>query len=177
MNLSKPQRGVAVGAAYAAAISVTILGLAAFYLATPHLATLEVRLHLLAACSLAPTLALLVAITRLGNHRFTSPEDIDGSGLTAGSARAKLLQALLQNTLEQLALALPVYAACALLGLAYLLAALPAAAVLFLAGRVLFFRGYARGAAGRALGFGLTFYPTVILLVCALVAMARYAIS
>jgi hypothetical protein len=34
------------------------------------------------------------------------------------------------------------------------------AALLFMAGRVLFARGYVRGAPGRALGFGLTAYPT-----------------
>ncbi len=38
------------------------------------------------------------------------------------------------------------------------------AAVLFAVGRVLFWRGYARGAPGRAMGFGLTFYPSVALL-------------
>jgi len=175
--LTKAQRGVAVGAGCAAVISLASLGLAAFYLPGLQPATLEVRLHLLVACILAPALSLLVAIGRLANHRFDSPEDIDGSGLSSGSARAKLLQALLQNTLEQLALAAPVYAACALFGSAALLAALPAAAALFLAGRALFFWGYARGAPGRALGFGLTFYPTVILLICALIAAARHAVS
>jgi len=43
-------------------------------------------------------------------------------------------------------------------------AVIPAAAILFFIGRVLFWRGYARGAPGRALGFALTFYPTVAML-------------
>ena len=34
------------------------------------------------------------------------------------------------------------------------------AGLLFVAGRVLFARGYSRGATGRATGFGLTAYPT-----------------
>jgi hypothetical protein len=42
---------------------------------------------------------------------------------------------------------------------------LPAAAILFLIGRILFFLGYAEGAASRAFGFALTFYPTLMLLV------------
>lgn len=46
----------------------------------------------------------------------------------------------------------------------WLLGLVPAAAVLFVIGRVLFFRGYERGAAGRALDFSLIFYPTVLLL-------------
>jgi hypothetical protein len=40
-------------------------------------------------------------------------------------------------------------------------AAIAAAAVLFVIGRVLFWRGCARGAPARALGFALTFYPSI----------------
>ena len=39
------------------------------------------------------------------------------------------------------------------------------AAMLFVIGRVLFWRGYASGAPHRALGFALTFYPQVVMLV------------
>jgi len=35
---------------------------------------------------------------------------------------------------------------------------------MFLVGRLFFFAGYANGAPSRAYGFGLTFYPTVMLL-------------
>ena len=45
------------------------------------------------------------------------------------------------------------------------LAVIPAAAVLFALGRLLFWRGYAGGAPSRALGFGLTFYPTALMLI------------
>ncbi len=76
-------------------------------------------------------------------------------------------------SLEQMALALPVYAAWVVLAPTHLLAVVPAASSLFLLGRVLFFYGYARGASGRALGFALTFYPTVLLLIGALVIGAR----
>ena len=44
-------------------------------------------------------------------------------------------------------------------------AAVPAAVILFVVGRALFWRGYASGAPGRALGFALTFYPQVVMLV------------
>ena len=43
------------------------------------------------------------------------------------------------------------------------MAALPVAAILFALGRSLFWRSYHRGAPARALGFGLTIYPTVLL--------------
>jgi len=45
------------------------------------------------------------------------------------------------------------------------IAAIPAAVVLFVLGRVLFLRGYRGGAPSRAIGFALTFYPTVLMLV------------
>jgi uncharacterized membrane protein YecN with MAPEG domain len=127
--------------------------------------TLVGRFHLLALCTLAPTVALTVSIARLAAHRFVTPQDIGGSGLTGGTERAHMLQALPQNTLEQLALAVPVYTAWAMFAPAYLLAAVLVAALMFISGRALFFWGYARGAPGRALGFTLTFCPTVLLLV------------
>jgi hypothetical protein len=45
------------------------------------------------------------------------------------------------------------------------LAVIPAAALLFVISRILFTVGYQRGAGGRALGFGLTAYPTFGLLI------------
>jgi len=119
----------------------------------------------IAAWSLVlPAFALFVCIARLAKHRFFTPEDIHGSGLTGGTDKAKLLQALLQNTLEQVCLALPVYMATSIVAPAPLLPAVPAAAAMFLVGRLFFFAGYANGAPSRAYGFGLTFYPTVMLL-------------
>jgi hypothetical protein len=48
------------------------------------------------------------------------------------------------------------------------------AALLFVAGHVLFARGYKRGAPGRALGFGLTAYPAFgMLAALAMVLMLR----
>lgn len=126
--------------------------------------TLDHRLRLLGLCALAPAVSLAFAIARLASHRFRSPQDIDGSGLVPGTDRAHLLQALLQNTLEQSALTLGVYAAWALVAPARGVVLLPVAAVLFVLGRALFFLGYAGGAAARALGFALTFYPTLLLL-------------
>ena len=42
--------------------------------------------------ALIPISFLAIAIGRLAKHRFFSPEDIDGAGLSKSSARAKLLQ-------------------------------------------------------------------------------------
>ena len=178
MEFSSSQRGVALGAASGLVLTVASLTLAALLEPFGALsATLAARLQLLALSALAPALALTVCIGRQANHRFRTPQDIDGSGLTAGTDQARLLQALLQNTLEQLALALPVYAAWALLAPAHLLDVVPVAALLFLLGRGLFYWGYARGAPGRALGFGLTFYPTALLLAVAVVSVGAHAVG
>ncbi|MEZ4440741.1 MAG: MAPEG family protein [Polyangiaceae bacterium] len=111
---------------------------------------------------------LLVAIGRIAGHRFATPADIHGGARGQGTERVQILQALLQNTLEQTVLAFLAHGA--------FLAVAPtrwgATVVLFVAyfgiGRALFFRGYASGAPARAFGFALTFYPSVALLLTSL---------
>ena len=115
--MSSEQRGVAMGMALALCMAVVFLALAAMIGGSriaPIVST-EFRLEVLAASLMAPAASLFICIARLAKHRFFTPEDINGSALTEGSARAKLLQALLQNTLEQVVLALSVYAACSFL--------------------------------------------------------------
>jgi len=163
-NLSQNQRGVIKGMASGLSLAVAAIALSAYAL-YPLGASLAERASLLALCLLPPAAMLVISIARLAKHRFFTPADIDGSALTEGSDRARLLQALLQNTLEQVALAVPIYAAWAFLAPARLLGALAAASGLFLLARLLFFKHYASGAAARSLGFALTFYPTVLLLI------------
>ena len=131
----------------------------------PSETSLVVRLKLATLAGLAPAAVLLLCIARLAKHRFTTPQDIHGSALTEGTERARLLQALLQNTLEQSVLAIPLYLAASLVFPARFLPLVAAAAALFVVGRIQFFRGYARGAPSRATGFGLTFYPSAALLI------------
>jgi hypothetical protein len=107
---------------------------------------------------------LAINIAMLARHRFFTPGDIDGGGLSTGTPTAHVLQSTLQNTLEQAVLALSTHAIWAAAMPHAWQAAVPAAAVLFLVGRVLFWHGYAHGAPARALGFALTFYPSVAML-------------
>jgi len=159
------QRGVLAGmaSAFLAAVGIFILAVIFTGPGLASRASFDFRVELLAASVLAPALSLFVCIARPAKHRFFTPEDINGSALTDGTARAKLLQALLQNTLEQAALAVPVYLSCSFACTARFLGIIPAAAAMFFVGRVAFFTGYASGAPARAFGFGFTFYPTVIL--------------
>jgi len=121
--------------------------------------------------ALLPMLALMVCVIRVANHRFATPEDIDGSGLSSGTARVLVLRAILQNTLEQAVLATAAYLIWAIAMPLSWLGAIPAAAVLFIIGRILFARGYEGGAPGRATGFGLTAYPTFAMLIVAAIAL------
>src|SRR5438128_2262774 len=102
----------------ALAVALSIGMFAAFYvLQWPQFTSqppIAQRLKLAALAGLAPAAILFISIARLAKHRFTTPQDIDGGGLTEGTERAKLLQALLQNTLEQTVLAIPVYMAASL---------------------------------------------------------------
>jgi len=167
MKIDNIQSGVARGMAAAIVIAICMFVIA-YFLEWPYFpsqTTTAMRLKLAALAALAPASVLFFCIARLAKHRFSTPQDIQGSALTEGTERAKLLQALLQNTLEQSALATPVYFAAALIFPARFLSLVAVAAALFVVGRVLFFRGYAGGAANRAIGFGLTFYPSVALLV------------
>ena len=160
------QKGVARGVISALIVVIAVFSSSVAFLprAWPLASDLWSRIELAAWMALLPVLTLLICVVRLANHRFATPEDIHGSGLTSGTERAKLLQALLQNTLEQSCVALPVYLATAVVAPPALLPLVPAAALMFLIGRLAFFGGYAKGAPGRAFGFGLTFYPPALLL-------------
>ncbi|MEO9773449.1 MAPEG family protein [Roseibium sp.] len=165
MPLSDKQSPVLKGMIAAMVVSVLALSAGAAFMPADWLPadTAAGRLAYAARSVLAICAWLLLSIGILARHRFFTPEDIDGSGLTAGTADAKRLQAVLQNTLEQTVLAVLVYGSFAALAPAPLLGALPVAALLFFCGRALFWRGYASGAGARAFGFALTFYSTVLL--------------
>ena len=79
-----------------------------------------------------------ISIALLARHRFFTPEDIDGGGLTRGTETANVMQATLQNSLEQTVLAVIVHLAWAALMPVSWISAIPAAVVLFLCGRILF---------------------------------------
>ena len=127
--------------------------------------TFDQRLTVAAKSSVVVAIFLLVSIGRLAKHRFFTPEDIDSAASSHSTNRAKLLQAVLQNTLEQTVLAVITYFVWAIIMPADALGAIIGAATLFAIGRVLFIHGYEKGAESRAIGFTLTFYPPAFMLI------------
>jgi hypothetical protein len=168
MALSGEQRAVASRIAAAALTTIVVMGAVGAAGWRPLPERDATGLAIVCLAMLGATLA--VAIARVAAHRFFTPDDLAGSGLTSGTNRVRALNAVLQNTLEQVVLATPTYLAAAMLLPDDRVGVIAAAAVLFVLGRVSFTRGYDAGAAGRAFGFGLTFYPTVALLLSSLAA-------
>lgn len=166
------QRGVAGRMAAAFAVVVGGFALAARYGSS---APFPERLEAAAWASAAALAWLAAAIGDVARRRFFSATDIGGAGDgAAGEASPTVAQAraVLGNTLEQAALAVPVYL---LLALVEPRAVAPIAVMgtCFSVGRLLFWTGYAQGARARALGFALTFYPSVGALLWLVAALAR----
>ncbi len=165
--LNSKQKAVVLSIGAALILTTGLFWLAAAWLEQPmSLGEPMDHIRVWAACSAVPGVFLIICIARLARHRLFSPDDIDGSGLTTGTPKAKSLQAQLQNTLEQSVLAVIAYAAWIVLFPNVSLAAV--GAILFATGRALFLAGYDRGAPSRAFGFALTFIPSTALLLMAL---------
>ena len=173
MALTSKQKGVRKGIVIALVVTVSGFFSAIWFFGgiSDASTTLGDRLAFVARWDLLVVVWLLGAIGTLARHRFFTSEDIDGGGLTMGTDKPKVYQAFLQNTLEQVVLALIVHVSWVLTMPGNWLGVIPVAVVFFFVGRGLFLRGYALGAGARAVGFGLTFYPTVLMFL----TMAGYA--
>ena len=166
--LTEKQAGVLKGMVPGGLIAIAIIFIGAStnpFSIDPSLSEIN-RLGIAIQSLILLVIFLAVSVGRLAKHRFFTPEDIDGGGLSEGTDRAKILQSLLQNTLEQFCLAAPVYLAWAFVMPARWISVVPLVAITFAIGRILFFVGYEKGAASRAIGFAMTFYPSVVMLVC-----------
>jgi uncharacterized membrane protein YecN with MAPEG domain len=167
MSLTQKQVGVFKGILVGVPISLCVVFIGAY--ANPFgFADSSSQLNRLTISTLSciiPAVFLAFSIGRLAKHRFFSPEDIDGGGLTHGTNRANILQSILQNTLEQTLLAIIVYLVWSVVMPATWLSVVPIAAVCFGMGRLLFAIGYEQGAPSRALGFALTFFPSNAMLI------------
>ncbi len=175
--LDAEQRGVARGAAAAAVVAASAIGLGvAFWpFAYPRIDAIADRLRYAIRCDLFVAAWLVPMIAAIATLRFGSPADIGGSGLSEATPPVRRARAVLENTLEQIVLAMPLHLGLALLLPLRCIVVVPILAALFGLGRACFWAGYARGAAARAFGFGLTFYPAVAgyLVAAALIVQGR----
>ena len=170
-KFQREQRSVATR--MAAALCVTILVTAAcMYLRVPVARPLPDRLIAVAKADLLVLFWLAATIGNVARLRFFSASDIAGSASTTSSADVSSANAVLQNTVEQVALAVPIHVALAVL-VASSVPLIIALSMLFAVGRFLFWIGYANGAGSRAFGFALTFYPSVAGLIIAVVTAVR----
>ncbi|MCB1855755.1 MAG: MAPEG family protein [Halieaceae bacterium] len=166
MSLSNKQLGVLKGMIIGFLLALSILLFGAYlnpFGFSGGMPLLE-RLSTAILWCLVPILFLVVSVGRLAKHRFFTPEDIDGGGLSNGTEQARLLQALIQNTLEQTVLATFAYVFWSVTMPAKWLSVVPIASMAFGVGRVLFFAGYKQGAPSRAIGFTLCFYTTALMI-------------
>jgi hypothetical protein len=167
MSLTEKQNGVLKRMVVGILIAVAIVASGSFFYSLPlgSVATVTDRLSIAIQYLLLPAAFLIISVGRLARHRFFTPEDIDSGGYSQDTERAMILQSILQNTLEQFCIAAAVYLAWAVIMPAETVSVIPLAAIAFSIGRILFFVGYNRGAAARALGFTMTFYPSVVMLI------------
>ena len=127
------------------------------------------RLAFVFRCELAIGFVLWAMIARVGAIRYFSPADIGGAASGTETKEIAVARAALQNTIEQSVLAIIAHSALALTLPANRMAVIIALVGLFVIGRIAYWFGYPKGAAVRAFGFALTFYPTIIGLSAALV--------
>jgi FtsH-binding integral membrane protein len=157
----REQRRVVFGMALALAITASVLAFVTFLEPTSSpVAPLPERLQVALQADLFVVCWLAATIANVARLRFFASEDIAGSSTGSGSQPVRDAVAILQNTVEQVVLAVPAHLALAVT-MSRPTGILIAHVVLFGVGRTLFWAGYKRGAGGRALGFALTFYPTV----------------
>jgi hypothetical protein len=156
-------------------LAVTLAGFAAGYFLLPLVfafpAGLAERLAFAVQASVFVLLWIMVGVFMVSSTRRFSPEDIGGAAARPPSERLAIKSAFLKNTLEQAVLAAGAYLALAAVAGGAWLALIPVAIIIFAAGRILFYRGYRRGAAGRALGMTLTLVPTGLIYLLVLVMM------
>lgn len=159
------RHGIGFGMAAGMVWSFLLLWVGATYVTLPVITLVPTIM----TAFLAPGLVLIAMIGRQAQRRFFDDTIIDGGPL-AGSA--EIDGRVLQNTLEQLVLAMAVWPAAAVLlgedGPGVILTL----GIWFAVARLLFWAGYHVAPPLRAIGFATTFYPTVLVALWALMRLA-----
>ena len=159
--MSNDQRKVVAG------VVAAIMFSAAFFVVVFRLTEIELmplggietswRLEYALKCDVFAALCLLAGVATVGNRRFFLPDAIAGGS----SPSIEIDLRYLQNTLEQLVLAVVAHLALVTIVAPESIRAVAVLVMLFVIGRVTFWIGYHRSGPARAFGFATTFYPTV----------------
>jgi len=170
--MSNDQRKVLAGMVAAVVFSVAFFEVV-FRLTDIHLSPLvtigiSVRLEYALKCEVFAALCLLAGVAKIANRRFFIPDAIEGGE----SPSIEIDRRYIQNTLEQLVLAIVAHLALVTIVAPESIRAVAVLVMLFVIGRVTFWFGYHRSGAARAFGFGTTFYPTVAVYAFLLARMA-----
>lgn len=160
-DMSNDQRkvlaGMAAATVFSAAFFEVVFRMTAFDLTPPGGIDISVRLEYALKCEVFAALCLLAGIAMIANRRFFIADAIEGGSTPA----IEIDQRYLQNTLEQLVLAIVAHLALVTIVAPESIRAVAILVMLFVIGRVTFWIGYHISGAARAFGFATTFYPTV----------------
>lgn len=160
----KLQQRLVLRSAVLGLLVVAIVLAAFYYLVAPGIAFPSAsadRLAFALKIDVVLAILLLIAVQRVSSGRYRSAADNQGSAFGPPSDRIAIDAAFLQNTLEQGVIAFIVHLAVAATVTGDALVFIPAACVLFVAGRIAFRVGYPRGAGARAFGMVLTVLPSL----------------
>jgi hypothetical protein len=159
--MSNDQKRVLAGMAAASVFS------AVFFLVVFRLTEIDItppggidtawRLEYALKCDVFAALCLLAGVGWISNRRFLMADAIGGDP----SPALEIDRRYVQNTTEQLILAIVAHLALVCVVDANSLRAVAVLAMLFVIGRATFWIGYHRSGTARAFGFSTTFYPTV----------------
>jgi len=149
--------GMAAAVAFSAVFFTAVFRLTAIDLTPPGGIETSWRLEYALKCEVFAALCLLAGVAVIANRRFFLPDAIAGGETPS----IEIDRRYLQNTLEQLVLAIVAHLALVTIVAPESIRAVAILVALFVIGRATFWIGYHRSGPARAFGFATTFYPTV----------------
>jgi len=159
--MSKDQKKVIAGAVAASVFSVVFFEIVFretnFGLTPPGGIDISWRLAYALKCEVFTALCLLAGVGMIANRRFFIADAIAGGP----SPSLEIEQRYVENTLEQLVLAIVAHLALVVVVPDDSIRAVAILVMLFVIGRATFWVGYHISGSARAFGFATTFYPTV----------------
>ncbi len=169
------QQQVKYGAAAAAVASAVFIyfGYRFYPFAGPELMSMADRLAFVFQCELFAMLMLLAGIGTIAKQRFQNKEAIDGATSNLPPA-IELNLRYLQNTFEQFVLVVIAHLVLVTVIDSESVKIIPLLVCWWVIGRILFWLGYHQFPVGRAVGFGITFYPTVCVIAYSVYSVLFY---